>query len=80
MAEEVRKFSLTTILKIVKRSGPLLGPHLADIIGALLESLSELEPQVMSMISHSVKSSFPFFSVSFLIGGLDVSYELMHKH
>jgi proteasome component ECM29 len=48
MADEVRKFSLATILKIVKKGGPLLKPHITDIVSTLLESLTGMEPQVMS--------------------------------
>ena len=49
MAEEVRKFALSTILKLCQKSGVLLKPHVTEITTTLLESLSSLEPQVMSM-------------------------------
>ncbi|KAJ3299319.1 hypothetical protein HK104_009344 [Borealophlyctis nickersoniae] len=51
MAEDVRKFSLSTILKICKKGGVLLRPHLPELVGTLLESLSSLEPQVMNYLS-----------------------------
>lgn len=46
MAEEVRKFSLSVVLKLCKKGGVLLKPHLVDFVIVLLESLSSLEPQV----------------------------------
>ena len=48
-AEEVSKFSLTTILKICKQAGPLLRSHIPLVVGALLEGLTSMEPQMMSM-------------------------------
>ncbi|KAJ3082397.1 hypothetical protein HK102_001737 [Quaeritorhiza haematococci] len=56
MAEDVRKFSLSTILKITKKGGVLLKPHLVDLVSTLLESLSSLEPQAMNYLSfHTEK-------------------------
>jgi proteasome component ECM29 len=51
MAEEVREFSLVTILKLCKTSGILLTPHVSDIVCTFLESLSSLEPQAMNYLS-----------------------------
>lgn len=48
-AEDVRKFSLTTILKICETAKELLKPHITEIVDKLLESLSSMEPQVMSI-------------------------------
>jgi proteasome component ECM29 len=51
MAKEVQQFSLATILKLCKTGGILLKPHLTNIIGTFLESLSSLEPQSMNYLS-----------------------------
>ncbi|KAJ3137196.1 hypothetical protein HK100_000877 [Physocladia obscura] len=55
-AEDVAKFSLSTILKITKKGGVLLKPHMAELISTLLESLSSLEPQVMSYLTFHTAS------------------------
>ncbi|KNC98802.1 uncharacterized protein SPPG_05780 [Spizellomyces punctatus DAOM BR117] len=58
MAEDVRNHSLATLLKICSKGGALLKPHLADLIGTLLESLSSLEPQVLNYLTfHTDKYS-----------------------
>ncbi|CAO3572429.1 unnamed protein product [Mortierella alpina] len=55
-AEEVSKFSLTTILKICKQAGPLLRSHIPVIITALLDGLTSMEPQMMNYLSfHTEK-------------------------
>ncbi|KAF9934512.1 hypothetical protein FBU30_001653 [Linnemannia zychae] len=55
-AEEVSKFSLTTILKICKQAGPLLRSHIPVIVIALLEGLTTMEPQMMNYLSfHTEK-------------------------
>ncbi|KAF9960381.1 hypothetical protein BGZ65_012418, partial [Modicella reniformis] len=55
-AEEVSKFSLTTILKICKQAGPLLRSHIPAIVIALLDGLTSMEPQVMNYLSfHTEK-------------------------
>ncbi|KAF9912670.1 hypothetical protein EC991_009406 [Linnemannia zychae] len=55
-AEEVSKFSLTTILKICKQAGPLLRSHIPVIVVALLEGLTSMEPQMMNYLSfHTEK-------------------------
>ncbi|KAI8928745.1 proteasome stabiliser-domain-containing protein [Entophlyctis helioformis] len=54
MAEEVRKFSLATVLKMCKTGGVLLKPHITDLVGTLLESLSSLEPQSLNYLSFHV--------------------------
>ncbi|KAJ3022327.1 UNVERIFIED_CONTAM: hypothetical protein HDU68_009207, partial [Siphonaria sp. JEL0065] len=50
-AEDVAKFSLATVLKIAKKGGVLLKPHLTELISTLLESLSSLEPQALSYLT-----------------------------
>ncbi|KAI9345200.1 proteasome stabiliser-domain-containing protein [Obelidium mucronatum] len=50
-AEDVAKFSLATVLKITKKGGVLLKPHLTELISTLLESLSSLEPQALSYLT-----------------------------
>ncbi|XP_031556184.1 proteasome adapter and scaffold protein ECM29-like [Actinia tenebrosa] len=50
-AEEVRAIALSTILKISKNAGTLLKPHISVLVIALLQSLSELEPQSMNYMS-----------------------------
>ena len=50
-AEEVRQFSLATILKLCKSGGILLKPHVSLIICSFLESLSSLEPQALNYIA-----------------------------
>ncbi|CAB4480178.1 ARM repeat-containing protein [Rhizophagus irregularis] len=54
-AEDVRKFSLTTILKICETAKELLKPHITEIVDKLLESLSSMEPQVMNYLSFHVE-------------------------
>ncbi|KAG0080886.1 hypothetical protein BGZ90_010926 [Linnemannia elongata] len=55
-AEEVSKFSLTTILKICKQAGSLLRSHIPVIVVALLEGLTSMEPQMMNYLSfHTEK-------------------------
>ncbi|KAF9401765.1 hypothetical protein BGX21_000669 [Mortierella sp. AD011] len=55
-AEEVSKFSLSTILKICKQAGPLLRTHIPAIIMALLDGLTSMEPQMMNYLSfHTEK-------------------------
>lgn len=53
-AEDVRKFSLATILQICKTAGKFLKPHVADIAFTLLEAMSSLEPQMMNYLSFHV--------------------------
>ncbi|CAG8524233.1 10813_t:CDS:10, partial [Cetraspora pellucida] len=54
-SEDVRKFSLKTILKICKSARALLKSHITDIVGTLLEGLSSMEPQVMNYLSFHVE-------------------------
>lgn len=51
MAKDVRQFSLQTIIKLCKKGGVLLKPHVADLVTTLLESLSDLEPQMVNYLS-----------------------------
>ncbi|KAL2912896.1 proteasome component M29 [Polyrhizophydium stewartii] len=51
MAEEVRKFSLATVLRLCRTGGVLLKPHVTELVCTLIESLSSLEPQVMNYLS-----------------------------
>lgn len=55
-AEDVRKFSLTTILSLCDRSRHLIRPHVAAVVPALIERMSELEPQVMNYLSFHAES------------------------
>ncbi|NXD27831.1 ECM29 protein, partial [Spelaeornis formosus] len=50
---EVRSLSINTLVKISKSAGSMLKPHAPKLIPALLESLSVLEPQVLSYLSLS---------------------------
>ncbi|CAG8680578.1 13176_t:CDS:10, partial [Dentiscutata heterogama] len=54
-SEDVRKFSLKTILKICKSARVLLKLHITEIVGTLLEGLSSMEPQVMNYLSFHVE-------------------------
>ncbi|XP_014680930.1 PREDICTED: proteasome-associated protein ECM29 homolog [Priapulus caudatus] len=54
---EIRSFSLQTLVKLSKNAGPLLKPHIAVLVAALLEALSELEPQMLNYLSlHAAQS------------------------
>ncbi|KAJ3148226.1 hypothetical protein HDU89_004822 [Geranomyces variabilis] len=50
-AEDVRNLSLGTLLKISKKAGILLKPHLTELVGTLLECLSTMEPQVLNYLT-----------------------------
>ncbi|KAG0232498.1 hypothetical protein BGW42_008118 [Actinomortierella wolfii] len=55
-AEDVCKFSMTTILKICKQAGVLLKKHIPEIVVSLLEGLTSMEPQLMNYLSfHTEK-------------------------
>ncbi|KAG0293348.1 hypothetical protein BGZ98_002211, partial [Dissophora globulifera] len=55
-AEEVSKFSLSTILKICKQAGSLLRSHIPTLVVSLLEGLTTMEPQMMNYLSfHTEK-------------------------
>ncbi|KAJ3021840.1 hypothetical protein HKX48_007616 [Thoreauomyces humboldtii] len=55
-AEDVRNFSLSAILKIAKKGGVLLKPHVPDLVATLLECLSTMEPQVLNYLTfHTEK-------------------------
>ncbi|XP_061192483.1 proteasome adapter and scaffold protein ECM29-like [Saccostrea echinata] len=54
---EVRAIGLSTLLKISKNAGPLLKPHIAVLVTALLEAVSGLEPQVMNYFSLRIAGS-----------------------
>lgn len=47
-SEEVKTYSLSTILKLTKTGGVLLKPHIVELVCTLMEALSSLEPQSMS--------------------------------
>ena len=49
--------SLNTLVKISRAAGPLLKPHIPLMVVALLESLSELEPQYLNYLSLHAASS-----------------------
>lgn len=56
LSKDVRMFSLQTILKLSKKGGVLLKPHVPDLVSTLLESLSDLEPQAFSYFTfHAEK-------------------------
>ncbi|CAN7937378.1 unnamed protein product [Ixodes hexagonus] len=48
---EVRQTSLSTLVQLSRGAGVLLRPQLPLLFGALLNALSELEPQVLNQIS-----------------------------
>ncbi|KAI8818240.1 proteasome stabiliser-domain-containing protein [Fimicolochytrium jonesii] len=50
-AEDVRNFSLATILKICKKGGFLLKPHVTELVATLLECLATMEPQVLNYLT-----------------------------
>ena len=54
MSEDVRKFSLNAVLKISKKSGVLMKPHLLEYTLVLLDGLTALEPQSMNYLSFHV--------------------------
>ncbi|KAL5487417.1 hypothetical protein EMCRGX_G020012 [Ephydatia muelleri] len=43
--------SLATIVKISKNAGPLLKPHVASLVTAILEMLSSVEPQALNTLN-----------------------------
>ncbi|KAL7747635.1 proteasome component M29 [Sorochytrium milnesiophthora] len=47
-AEDVRRFSLNTLVQLCEKSGSLLSKHVAEIALVLLECLSSMEPQAMT--------------------------------
>jgi proteasome component ECM29 len=53
-ADEVSKFSLSTILKICKQAGSLLRSHIPTIVIALLDGLTTMEPQLMSVFYKKI--------------------------
>lgn len=55
MAENVQKFSLQTVIKLCKKGGVLLTPHLLEVISVMLESLTTFEPQVLNYLSFHVE-------------------------
>jgi proteasome component ECM29 len=54
-ADDVKKYSLRTILDICKKAGPLLVPHAANIVETLLEGMSSLEPQSVNYLSFHIE-------------------------
>eukprot|EP01119_Soliformovum_irregulare_P015728 TRINITY_DN4466_c0_g1_i1.p1 TRINITY_DN4466_c0_g1~~TRINITY_DN4466_c0_g1_i1.p1 ORF type:complete len:1775 (+),score=639.94 TRINITY_DN4466_c0_g1_i1:70-5394(+) len=55
-AEDIKKISLNQILKIAKVGGPLLNPHVPELVGVLLEGLTSLEPAAFSYMSFHTQS------------------------
>ena len=55
-AKEVQTISLKILLNIIKIANNTLRPHLADLIGIFLESMSTLEPQQYNYIQQHVQS------------------------
>jgi len=55
-AEEVRLFSVNTLLQIVKKSnGKTLNPHIPELVERLLGLLSSLEPEAVNYIHMNAK-------------------------
>ncbi|KAJ3323524.1 hypothetical protein HDV06_001801 [Boothiomyces sp. JEL0866] len=55
-SEEVRAYSLSTILKLTKTGGVLLKPHIVELVCTLMEALSSLEPQPMNYLAFHASS------------------------
>lgn len=55
-AKEIQSVSIRAVLAIIKIGGPNLRPHLATLLGTLLESMSNLEPQVFSYLQFHAQS------------------------
>jgi proteasome component ECM29 len=56
LSEDVRKWSLQTIMKLTKRGGPLIRKHLVEIVVTLLESLTAFEHQSANYLTfHAEK-------------------------
>ncbi|XP_071476195.1 proteasome adapter and scaffold protein ECM29-like [Diadema antillarum] len=54
--KEVRTFSLSTLVDMSSNAGDAIKPHIPQLVIALLEALSGLEPQLMNYISLHVGS------------------------
>ena len=54
VSDDVKLFSLKTILQICDKSGSLLKPFVTEMMFVLLEGLSNFEPQVMNYLSFHV--------------------------
>ncbi|KAI0225824.1 proteasome component M29 [Massospora cicadina] len=52
--EDVRRFSIDFILKLVQKAGPLLTPHLVVLIPNLLEAMTTLEPPEANYLTFHV--------------------------
>lgn len=50
-AEDVRDFSLETILKLVKRGGKAIKPFIAELIDQFVLLMSTLEPQIINYLT-----------------------------
>ncbi|KAJ3256608.1 hypothetical protein HK103_005242 [Boothiomyces macroporosus] len=55
-SEEVKAYSLSTILKLTKTGGVLLKPHIVELVCTLMEALSSLEPQSMNYLAFHASS------------------------
>ncbi|KAJ9076224.1 proteasome component M29 [Entomophthora muscae] len=53
-AEEVRLFSINTILKLVQKAGKLLTPHIASLIPHLLDAMTSMEPPEANYLTFHV--------------------------
>jgi hypothetical protein len=72
-AKEVQGKAVTTLKTLVAASGPLIEPHVADLLEKLLHCASALEPEMISYLSQQQNSGISRFvlhyaeSFSFLI-------------
>lgn len=55
-AKEIQSVSIRAILAIIKIGGPNLRPHLAPLIGTLLESMSNLESQTLQYLQFHAQA------------------------
>lgn len=49
-AEDVRNFSLETLLKLCKNGGPAVRKHVPELLGTFIELMSSLEPEVVNYL------------------------------
>lgn len=49
-AEDVRNFSMETLLKLCKNGGPAVRKHVPELLGTFIELMSSLEPEVVNYL------------------------------
>ena len=54
------KFAIKSVLQVCETAGELLVPHVPQIIGVLLESLSMLEPQIFNYYAQRTRNEWCF--------------------